>query len=353
MIIAASAHAAFYKAAEYFKIKLHVIPVNVTTRKANVAQMRRAINANTIMLVGSAPNFADGVIDPIFDLGQVAKRYGIGLHVDCCLGSFLMPFLKRKDRSIPAFDFSVDGVTAISCDTHKYGFCPKGSSVIMYRSKQLRKYQYYVQADWSGGVYASPSMAGSRPGSVIAGAYAVMMHMGENGYAESCEKIVSAARHLKTSIRQDFADDLYVLGDPLVSVVAFSSRSLNIYAVGDLMSKKGWHLNGLAGPPAIHLAVTVSSSFLFPFFPTKKPGHLTRSPPVQLLSCTAIDTMLQDLRECVDQVKAAQASGEKGSGDMVTLYGLGSTSAGKHVVPLVAEMFIDTLYLTRKGEDEA
>ncbi|GHJ90127.1 hypothetical protein NliqN6_6529 [Naganishia liquefaciens] len=320
MIIPASAHAAFWKASDYFGIKIHVVPVHKVSRKADVARMARAINPNTIMLVGSAPNFPDGAIDPIRDLAKLALRHKIGLHVDCCLGSFLMPFLKRVDRDLPDFDFSVDGVTSISCDTHKYGFCPKGSSVIMYRDADLRKYQYYIQPDWAGGVYASPSMAGSRPGSIIAGAWAVMTHLGQSGYAQSCEVIIGAARRLKTALHQDpvLSADLYVLGDPLVSVVAFGSDTVNIYAVGDAMGKKGWHLNALADPAALHLAVTM---------PTAR----------------NIDNLLKDLKEVLTEVKNSPAA----SGDMVALYGVGQTSVGPTVVTQLAEAFIDTLYMTR------
>ncbi|KAJ9107689.1 hypothetical protein QFC21_001149 [Naganishia friedmannii] len=297
MIIPASAHAAFWKASDYFGIKLHVVPVNAASRKADVPRMARAMqvnlffsNPNTIMLVGSAPNFPDGAVDPITDLAKLAKRHKLGLHVDCCLGSFLMPFLKRVDRDLPDFDFSVDGVTSISCDTHKYG------------------------------VYASPSMAGSRPGSIIAGAWAVMTHLGQEGYAHSCEVIISAARRLKTALHQDpiLAADLYVLGDPMVSVVAFGSNSLNIYAVGVAMGKKGWHLNALANPSALHLAVTI---------PTAR----------------NIDNLLKDLKEVLVEVKNSPAA----AGDMVALYGVGQTSVGPAVVTQLAEAFIDTLYLTR------
>ncbi|KAK4688526.1 sphinganine-1-phosphate aldolase, partial [Tremellales sp. Uapishka_1] len=319
MIIPSSAHAAFWKASQYFSIKLHVIPVDRETRKADIKRMARAINPNTIMLVGSAPNFPDGAIDPIETLGKLAKRHNIGLHVDCCLGSFLMPFLARAGfgDGVELFDFRVPGVTSISCDTHKYAFCPKGSSVIMYRSAELRKYQYYIMTDWAGGVYASPSMAGSRPGSILAGAWAVMNHLGVDGYTESCKTIISASRHFASSIRTRFPQDLYILGDPKVSVVAFGSKTLNIYAVGDKMSSRGWHLNALKDPAALHLACT-------------------------LLTAKSIDKLLDDLEVVMEEVKATR-DGDK-QGDMVALYGLGQTSVGPHVVGKLAEAFLDTLY---------
>ncbi|AAW44943.1 sphinganine-1-phosphate aldolase, putative [Cryptococcus deneoformans JEC21] len=318
MVIPSSAHAAFWKASEYFNIKLHVIPVNQKTRKAEVAAMKRAINPNTIMIVGSAPNFPDGAIDPIPELGALAKRRNVGLHVDCCLGSFIMPFLEKAGFSegIDPFDFRVPGVTSISCDTHKYAFCPKGTSVIMYRSSELRRFQYYVITDWAGGVYASPSMAGSRPGSVLAGAWAVLNHIGADGYTSSCRQIISAARYLTSSLRTLFPDDLYVLGDPKGPVVAFNSKTINIYAVGDVMSKKGWHLSALGGDGGLHMAFT-------------------------RLSAKSVDKLIEDLGDALKEVKA---SPQGAGGDMVALYGLGQTSAGPHVVGKLAETFLDTLY---------
>lgn len=255
-IVPKSVHAAFDKAAMYFGIKIHHIPVDRKTRKVQIAKVRRAINANTILLVGSAPNFPDGAIDDISALSDLAVKHRIGLHVDCCLGSFLVPFLERAGFPTVPFDFRVPGVTSISCDTHKYGFSPKGSSCIMYRSKQIRKYQYSVTTTWPGGVYATPSMSGSRPGALIAGAWASLVHMGIDGYTQSCRDIVGAAKRIAHGVKKDFPE-LYVLGDPLVSVVAFGSKTegqgngkgcLPIYEVGDRMSKAGWHRASFPSP---------------------------------------------------------------------------------------------------------
>jgi len=316
MVAPISAHAAFEKAGLYFGIKVHHVPVDPVTRKVKLSAVRRAINKNTIMLVGSAPNFPDGIIDDIPALGKLAVKYQLGLHVDCCLGSFLVPFLERAGFSSEPFDFRVAGVTSISCDTHKYGFAPKGSSVIMYRSKALRKYQYSVTTDWPGGVYGSPSMAGSRPGALIAGTWASMVHMGEQGYIDSCREIVGAARSIAAGIAKDFPE-LYLLGKPLVSVVAFGSKTMSMYEIGDKMSKKGWHLNALQNPPALHIACT-------------------------RLTVNAVDTFLTSLREAVDEVSKQKT---KGDGTMVTLYGLGSSSAvGPGLVRQLATRYLDVLY---------
>ncbi|CED82020.1 plp-dependent transferase [Phaffia rhodozyma] len=320
MIVPASAHAAFWKASSYFHIKLHSIPVDEKTRKVRLDLVKRAINPNTIMLVGSAPNFPDGMIDDIPGLGKLATKYKLGLHVDCCLGSFIVPFLERAGFKTEPFDFTVPGVTSISCDTHKYGFAPKGTSVIMWRNNEWRSHQFYVLPGWKGGLYASPTLAGSRPGALIAGCWAIMMSRGINGYTESCKKILTTA----TIIKQAFVSssilsrDLYVLGDPISSVVAFTSKSdeVNIMLVGDRMGKKGWHLNALEGPAALHIACTL---------------------------LTNADGLIKDLESVVQEVRTAPK--DEKDGTMVALYGLGQSSVGSTIVPEVAKIFLETLYL--------
>lgn len=327
MIVPATAHAAFDKGAAYMGIKVHLIPVDPVTRKANIKRVRRAINRNTILLVGSAVNFPDGNQDDIVVLGELAAKHNIGLHVDCCLGSFIVPFLEKAGLSdgedggakykLSPFDFRVRGVTSISCDTHKYGFSPKGTSVIMYRDAALRRHQYYITPYWTGGVYASPSLSGSRPGALIAGTWAAMQYMGSDGYLKSCREIVSCARTIANTITNSIPE-LYVLGSPPASVVAFGSKSpeVNVHEVGDAMSKKGWHLNALTGPAAVHIACT-------------------------RLTLPLVDTFIADLRDSVQEAKSAPS----GKGTMVMLYGLGKSSAiGPELVSELATMFLDTLY---------
>lgn len=319
IVLSRSAHAAFHKAGEYFKIKIIEVDVDPVTRKLKIGSMRRAINSNTVMLVGSAPSFGEGIIDDIDSTALLARRSGILCHVDCCLGSFLMPYLEKAGLPSAPFDFRNDGVTSISCDTHKYGFAPKGSSIIMYRTSELRRHQYYVQPNWTGGVYGSPSIAGSRPGALVAGTWAALMSMGDDGYTQSCREIVGAARAIEKGIRNEI-HQLRIMGRPLVSVVAFSSAgSVNIYEVGDRMSAKGWHLNGLAtDPPAIHLACT-------------------------RLTVPVVDDFLRDLKAAV---KEAKNRGPPGT--MAQVYGLGSSSAvGPSLVGEIAARFLDTLYLVR------
>jgi len=328
IILPETAHTAFRKAAEYFKIKLHLVPCPAPTYKVQIATVSRLINSNTILLVGSAPNFPHGIVDDIPALSRLALKNKLPLHVDCCLGSFVIPFLARAGFPAPDFDFRVPGVTSISVDTHKYGFAPKGNSVVLYRSAALRRYQYYVCPDWSGGVYASPSMAGSRPGALIAGCWASLMKMGEDGYLSTCLQIVGAAKTIETRIRTSDAlrHSITVIGKPMVSVVAFTANEtqkdsfykLDIYDVADAMSQRGWHLNALQDPPAIHVAVTV---------------------PI----VAVVDELLKDLEEVVESVRG---NPREKKGDAAALYGVAGALPDKSVVRELAEGFLDTLYKT-------
>ncbi len=176
-----SAHCAFNKAADYFRMKLTLVPVDPVTRKVNLKAMAAAISGQTVVLVGSAPHFPHGIVDPIEDIARLTHRNGVGCHVDCCLGGFLVPFMEKAGFQLDPCDFRVKGVTSISADTHKYGYTPKGTSVVMYANKEIRHRQFFVDTDWQGGVYTTPTMAGSRPGGVIATTWATLMYMGEEG----------------------------------------------------------------------------------------------------------------------------------------------------------------------------
>ena len=328
MILPETAHVAFRKAAEYFKIKIHKVPCPAPSYKVNIATVSRLINRNTILLVGSAPNFPHGIVDDIPALSRLALKYKLPLHVDCCLGSFVIPFLAKAGFPSPDFDFRVPGVTSISVDTHKYGFAPKGNSVVLYRSAEMRRYQYYVCPDWSGGVYASPNMAGSRPGALIAGCWASLMKMGEDGYLSTCLKIVGATKKIEERIRtsDSLRYSVSVIGKPMVSVVAFRANTaqkdsfykVDMYDIADAMSAKGWHLNALQDPPAIHVAVTI---------------------PI----VAAVDELLKDLE---DVVEAVRGNPTETKGNAAALYGVAGALPDKSVVRELAEGFLDTLYKT-------
>lgn len=255
IIIPSSAHAAFKKAAHCFGIKLVVVPVNPRTFQADVKAMEQAITKNTLMLVGSCPSFPHGTIDDIGQLSEVVEKYNgrIGLHVDCCLGGFLVPFIPNLEP----FDFRVKGVTSISADPHKYGYTPKGTSVVMYRNEEWLKYQIFTDPTWSGGVYGTPTLAGSRPGALIAAAWAVMRKMGAEGYAGATAKILGKTWELKEQLLKN--KDIEILGNPKVSVIAFTlkDQNLDVYDLKDKLKKRGWHISELQHPPALHFCLTL------------------------------------------------------------------------------------------------
>ncbi|MCP5094169.1 MAG: aspartate aminotransferase family protein, partial [Chloroflexi bacterium] len=212
MIAPVTAHAAFDKAAQYFNIKMVHVPVDANYR-ADVTAVKKAINRNTIVIIGSAPSFPHGVIDPIAELAALAQQRGIGFHTDACLGGFVLPWVEKLGHDVPPFDFRVPGVTSISADTHKYGYAAKGTSVILYRNPELRQFQYYTITDWPGGMYFSPTFAGSRPGALSAACWAAMVSIGEAGYMQAAKAILETA----VSIKQGIADipELHILGNPL------------------------------------------------------------------------------------------------------------------------------------------
>lgn len=184
-IIPESAHAAFIKGCHYFGIKL-VYAKKSSDWRVDVQDVKRLLNRNTIMVVASAPSFPHGVIDPIEEIGELLKNYPqTGLHVDACLGGFILPWLQQLGVLKKKFDFEIPRVTSISADLHKYGFAPKGASVILYRNSEYRKHQYFAYCDWSGGLYCSPALQGSRAGGPMAGAWAVFVHMGKKGFLET------------------------------------------------------------------------------------------------------------------------------------------------------------------------
>lgn len=254
MIVPVSAHSAYDKAAQYFKIKLWRVPVDQEFR-ADAKAIKRHINKNTILIVGSAPGFPHGIIDPIEELGELASKYGICLHVDLCLGGFVLPFARKLGYPVPPFDFSVRGVTSISVDVHKYGLAPKGTSVVLYKNHDIRKHQFVAVTEWTGGLYVSPTIAGSRPGGLIAGAWAAMISLGFEGYLQNTREIMEASKKIEKGVRE--IKELFVVGRPDMTIVAFGSHVVDIFEVNDIMTSKGWHLNALQRPNSIHICVTL------------------------------------------------------------------------------------------------
>ena len=313
MIAPTTAHPAFDKAAQYFKIKIKRIPVD-SDFKADVAATRKAVTRNTIVIVGSSPAFPHGLIDPIAELSEIARQRGIGFHTDACLGGFVLPWAARLGYDVPPFDFRLPGVTSISVDTHKYGYAAKGTSVILYRGPALRRYQYFTTTDWPGGLYFSPTFAGSRPGALGAACWASLLAVGQDGYLAATRKILETAAKIKEGIRQ--IPDLKLLGDPLW-VIAFGSETLDIYRVMDYMTGRKWSLNGLHKPACLHICITLRHT---------QPGVAAR--------------FIDDLNAAVTHVR--QNPDE--AGGMAPVYGLAATLPVRSVVGDLLQRYLDALY---------
>jgi glutamate/tyrosine decarboxylase-like PLP-dependent enzyme len=253
MVLPVTAHPAFEKAADYFGVRPVRVPVGPDLC-ADVGRMQAAITPNTILLVGSAPSYPHGVVDPIAGIAQVAHERGLLCHVDACVGGFELPFLRRLGYPVPDFDFQVPGVTSMSADLHKYGYAAKGASVILHRNGALRRHQFFAYTDWPGGIYASATMAGTRPGGPIAAAWAVMHYLGEEGYLALADQVMKTALKLRTGIAA--IPGLKILGEPAMSIMALAADRLNVFEIGDEMGVKGWHLDRQQFPPSLHLTVT-------------------------------------------------------------------------------------------------
>jgi len=311
-VVPVTAHAAFWKAAQYFGIELVPVPVDGQFR-VDVAAVRTALTPNTAVIVGSAPAFPHGIIDPIPELAAIAAERGIGCHVDACLGGFLLPWAERLGYPVPVFDFRNPGVTSMSADTHKYGYAAKGASVVLYRGTELRHHQYFTIADWPGGLYVSPTFAGSRPGALSAACWAAMVSLGEEGYTEAARRILGAAEAVKEGIRR--INGLRILGEPLW-VIAFASDEVNIYQVMDRMARRGWSLNGLQRPAAVHIALTLRHT---------QPG--------------VVDRFLADLAAAVAETRA---NPDEVTG-MAPIYGMAAQMPGEMVDELL-RYFLDLMF---------
>ncbi len=279
MVLPESAHAAFHKAAHYFGVTVHKVPVRPDWR-ADVDAMADAVNENTVLVVGSAPQYPQGVIDPIAELAELAAGAGANFHTDACMGGMVLPFMELLGHELPPWDFRVPGVTSISADLHKLGYTPKGASVIIHRNKELRRYQTFVFQDWLGGFYASPAMQGTRPAPPMAAAWAVMHHLGIEGYKRLTATTIEAARRMEAGVRA--IPGLTVLGEPEAHLLAISVEpgaedQLDVFAVGDAMLARGWFHDRQKPPDTLHATVSAGNA------------------PV-------IDDYLADLRACVEEV---------------------------------------------------
>jgi sphinganine-1-phosphate aldolase len=254
-VMPVTAHPAFFKAADYLEMEIRLVNCSGDDLVPDMAHMRSLVDSNTVILVGSAPAYPHGLIDPLQAINDLAVEKNIWMHVDACVGGYLLPFLEQLGEPIPLFDFRLPAVHSISLDIHKYGYGAKGSSVILFRNSELRKNQYYVYTEWPGGLYASPTVTGTRPGGAIAAAWAIMNFLGKSGYRKIARETLTAAQKIQQGIND--TKGIKVVGNPLTTVFSFASEGkIDIYRLGDELSAMGWHLDRQLLPPSLHLTVS-------------------------------------------------------------------------------------------------
>jgi sphinganine-1-phosphate aldolase len=279
IIVPESAHSAIDKGAYYFDVKLRHAPVGPDFR-VDVKAVKKMINRNTILIIGSAPQYPQGVVDPIAQLGEIAQKNNLPLHVDACIGGFVLPFIEKLGYPVPVFDFRIPGVTSISADIHKYGYAAKGASALLYKNMGYMKYQFFIYTEWKGGgIYASPSFPGTRPGGPIAAAWGTLMKIGEDGYLELTKKILDTRDYFIKEI--DKIPELKLLAYPDSTLVCFTAKEakLGIYAVADQLQAKGWNVTRQQTPESLHVSLS--------------PAH-----------AEFMKEFVMDLREAVEVVKA-------------------------------------------------
>ncbi len=313
LIKPSTAHPAYNKSAHYLGLKVINVPAGDDFR-ADVEAMADAVNENTIMMVGSAMTYPHGIVDPIAELGEICAERNIWLHVDACLGGFILPFVKKLGYEVPDFDFSVPGVISMSADLHKYGFAAKGASTVLYRNSEYRGYQYYAYADFPGGVYATSTLTGARPGGPIAAAWAVMNSLGEEGYLAMARVAMETTKKLMKGVNSIPA--LKVLGKPHATVFAIASDTINVYALSDALKNRGWILEKQQMPPSIH--VTVS------------PVHANLA-----------DDFLEDLEICVAEVEHMDASDLS---EEAAMYGMMASMPDRSMARDFAVQYLNQLY---------
>jgi glutamate/tyrosine decarboxylase-like PLP-dependent enzyme len=248
-----SAHPAYAKAAHYFDLDVVQIPLD-TSWRADVGAARELIGPDTAVVVASAFTYPHGVMDPVTELAALAAEHGAGCHVDACIGGFVLPFLERLGHDVPPWDFRVPGVTEMSADVHKYGYVPKGASVVLHRDDDWFGHQAFVYDTWPSGLYGSAAIAGARPAAPIATAWAVMTHLGAEGYTEIVRDLMATTATVRGAI--EALDGVEIVGDPIGPVLATRSDTVDLYAVADVLDDRGWNVNRNTDPRGLHVMLS-------------------------------------------------------------------------------------------------
>ncbi|HUO04572.1 MAG TPA: aminotransferase class V-fold PLP-dependent enzyme [Candidatus Binataceae bacterium] len=313
MVVPDTIHPAFSKGAHFWGINLIRVPVG-PDYLADVEAMRAAITPNTIAIAGSAANYPHGLIDPIEKLSALALEKNLPMHVDSCFGGYILPWISKLGYDIPKFDFRLPGVTSMSCDTHKWGYGLKGASVVLFRNKALRRKMYFALGGWQGGLYASPTVAGSRSEGISASTWAAIVALGQEGYLGTTRRIMKAADTIKAGAAK--IPEIKIIGKPTYCI-AFTSDVLNIYHVNDYLARLGWRLNGLQKPAGFHICVTL---------PQTLPGVATR--------------FVKDLAAGVEYAKNPPASPPKSG----AVYGGGAAALDPSMINELMYAWLDASY---------
>lgn len=248
-----SAHPAYAKAAHYFDMDYVAVPLDSGYR-ADVAAARALLTEDTCVIVASAYSYPHGVMDPVVELAALAAEHEVGCHVDACIGGFVLPFMEMLGHPVPPWDFRVEGVTEISMDIHKYGYVPKGASVILHRDDDWIWHQTFFYDQWGAGLYATPAIAGARSAAPTVAAWAVMRHLGLEGYKALVADLCTTVERLRNGIEAIVG--LEIVGDPVGPLLALRSEEVDLYAVADVMDERGWHLNRNTEPYGLHLMIS-------------------------------------------------------------------------------------------------
>ena len=288
MVLPTSAHAAFAKAGAYFGVEVRRVAVQPDWR-ANVVAMRDVTDENTVLIVGSAPQYPQGVIDDIVGIAKIAIDFDINCHVDACMGGVTLAYLARLGENIAPWNLQVPGVSSISVDLHKFGYTSKGASVIIYATKHLRSFQGFITDDWLGGFYGSSGVLGTKSGGSMASAWAVMHFLGDDGYLRLTRQAREATLQLADFVRE--SQDLVLRAEPESTLLCFGARdpsALNVFAIADELSKRGWYVDRQTPPDSLHCTVNA-------------------------IHHDKIDWFTKDLHECVAIALGQQSSGSVGT----------------------------------------
>lgn len=325
IVTSSTIHPAFEKAAHILNIKVKKAPIDANMR-AQPGELARLMGPNTILIAASAPTYPHGALDPIEEIATLALEKKIPFHVDCCIGGFLLPWVEKLGYPVAPFDFRVSGVTSISADAHKFGYGAKGASVLMYRDMNYLKYQFFITTNWPGGIYASPTLMGSRPGGAIAATWAAMQALGQAGYLQITQEIMQAAQEIKKALCE--IPEISILGNPVMNIIAYTTRDNqpDIFVVADQLEQKGWMLDRQQLPNSIHLTV------------------MRQNIPV-------IDQYITDLKSALNFAKNNPAETTKGN---AALYGLMARIPFRGMVEKNVRQIFEDLYnfSTTKTQEE-